>query len=94
MIAETSPRLLIVIVRGSNRDSLVSHLQDAGYGVTTFSSIGGFLRRHSTTLLVGVSADQVDAALKLIRTTCPTPPQADEHIATIFVLRAGKFELV
>ncbi|MCD4685849.1 MAG: cyclic-di-AMP receptor [Anaerolineae bacterium] len=94
MTTNDANKLLVVIVRGNTRETLISRLKDAGYRVTTFSSVGGFLRRHSTTLLVGLPADQVETALTMIRTTCPTPQGTDEHTATIFVLRAGQFVLV
>jgi uncharacterized protein YaaQ len=84
-------RLLLVILRGGSCDKLLSRLLEAHFVVTTFSSAGGFFRRQSTTLMIGVPQDQVEAALNLIRTTCPTPRGADEHQATVFVLNAGRF---
>ncbi|MBN1963288.1 MAG: cyclic-di-AMP receptor [Anaerolineae bacterium] len=86
-----STKLIIIILRGGGCDRLIHLLHDAQYAVTEFSSMGGFLRRGSTTLVLGVAPDRVEAALELIRTTCPTPPDADEHNATIFVLDAGQF---
>lgn len=83
-------KLIIVVVRSGDHDALLRHLLDAGFRVTEFSSLGGFLRRKSATLLVGVPAEQLGDALALIRQTCPTPPDADEHRATIFVLNAGQ----
>lgn len=83
-------KLIIVVVRSGDHDALLRHLLDAGFRVTEFSSLGGFLRRKSATLLVGVPAEQLGDALSLIRQTCPTPPGADEHRATIFVLNAGQ----
>lgn len=86
-----NPKLLLVILRGGSCDKLLSRLLDAHFAVTTFSSMGGFFRRQSTTLLIGVPNEHVEAALTLIRTTCPTARGADEHQATIFVLDAGRF---
>lgn len=87
----TDTRLLIVILRGHRVSKLRPHLLDAGFRVTEFSSLGGFLRQNSTTLLVGVAADEVEHALDLIRTHAPTPKGAPEHTATIFQLAAGQF---
>ncbi len=84
-------KLLIVIVRGNRAKKLTPHLLDAGFRVTEFSSLGGFLRHDSTTLLVGVSESRVEHALDLIRTHCPTPEGDAEHAATIFVLATGQF---
>ncbi|RPJ02467.1 MAG: hypothetical protein EHM39_01805 [Chloroflexi bacterium] len=81
-------KLILVVLRGADRDWLIQHLNDAGFRVTEFSSVGGFLRRRHTTLLIGVPADRVEPALAIIRQLCPTPPGADEHRATIFVMNA------
>ena len=68
----------------------MNQFNDAGFRVTEFSSIGGFLRHKYTTLIIGARPDQVEQALELIRKTCPTPSGAEEHNATIFVLNAGQ----
>lgn len=91
MSTSTPTKLLIVIVRGNRAKKLMPHLLDAKFRVTEFSSLGGFLRHHSTTLLVGVPENRVQQALELIRTHCPTPEGETEHAATIFVLAAGQF---
>ncbi|RPI92586.1 MAG: hypothetical protein EHM39_13490 [Chloroflexi bacterium] len=83
-------KLILVLLRG-NSDRLVHQLNDAGFRVTEFSSIGGFLRHKYTTLVIGVRQERVEPALELIRKACPTPPDAEEHNATIFVLNAGQF---
>ncbi len=83
-------KLILIILRGGDRDTLVHRLNDADFRVTEFSSMGGFLRRKSTTLLIGVPAERVEAALAIIRGTCPTLPGADEHRATIFVMNAAQ----
>jgi uncharacterized protein YaaQ len=83
-------KLIVVILRGPDRDRLLHRLNDANLRATEFASMGGFLRRKNTTLLIGLPADHVDKALAIIRETCPTPEGADEHRATIFVLNASQ----
>jgi uncharacterized protein YaaQ len=85
-----STKLLLVVMHGGC-GRLVDQLLEADYRVTQFSSVGGFLRRKHTTLLIGVPGHEVEKALTLIRAACPTPPDADEHNATLFVLDAGQF---
>ncbi|NDJ75367.1 MAG: hypothetical protein GYB65_03830 [Chloroflexi bacterium] len=83
-------KLILTILKGTDCEALIQHLTDAGFEATHFSSIGAFFRRKSSTLLIGVPADEVETALAIIRQHCPTPPDADEHNATIFVLSAGQ----
>jgi uncharacterized protein YaaQ len=85
-----STKLVLIILRGADRDKLVRRLHDADFRVIEFASMGGFLRRKNTTLLVGLPADRVEPALAIIRETCPTPPDADEHSATVFVMNIAQ----
>lgn len=87
-------KIILVILRGVDRVKLVHRLHDANYRVTEFATVGGFLRRKGATLLIGASADRTEEALAIIRETCPTPPGADEHCATIFVLNASQFATI
>lgn len=87
-------KLVLVIVKGGDRDDLLQALLEAEYRVTEIASVGGFFRRQSATLLIGAATEQVENVLTIIRTTCPTPPEADEHRATVFVLNADRFTIV
>jgi uncharacterized protein YaaQ len=84
-----SNKLILVILHDARCDPLIDRLLDAGYHVTTFSSIGAFFRRKHITLMIGCAAEKVEAALAIIRAMYQTPPDADEHYATIFVVDAG-----
>ena len=84
-------KLILVIMRGGSCEKLLNKLHDAEFRVTEVSSMGAFLRRRNTTLLIGLPADQVEHALELIRTTCVEPASSEEHNATIFVLGAEQF---
>jgi uncharacterized protein YaaQ len=85
-----STKLALIVLRGADRDRLVKRLHDADFHVIEFASMGGFLRRKNTTLLIGLPADRVETALAIVRETCPTPPGADEHRATIFVMNTSE----
>jgi uncharacterized protein YaaQ len=84
-------KIILVILHGSTCDKLSHQLIDAGFRVTEFSSTGGFLRRKSMTLIVGVAEEEVEKGLALIRSVCPSSENPDEHNATIFVLDAEQF---
>jgi uncharacterized protein YaaQ len=58
-------------------------LVEAHFRVTEFSSTGGFLRRGSTTLIIGVPATRLEEALSIVRGECATPAPAEEHTATV-----------
>lgn len=86
-----STKLVLVVLHGSSSDKLLHRLVDADYRVTEFASVGGFLRHKSYTLLIGIDSAQLEQVLNLIRETSPTPPGADQHTATVFVLEGEQF---
>lgn len=86
-------KLIFAIVRDSDADSVTEGLTSADFRVTRVASTGGVLRRGLTTLLIGVDADQVDAAIRVLHETC-TPASEGEKRATIFVVPVDRFEQI
>jgi uncharacterized protein YaaQ len=84
-------KLLLAIVSAEAVDPLTHSLVDNGFYVTQISSMGGFLRRGSATLVIGVDEAQVDDALALFRQVCEPLSHTDSHPATVFVLKASQF---
>ncbi|HLY28541.1 MAG TPA: cyclic-di-AMP receptor [Aggregatilineales bacterium] len=85
-------KLILAIIRDDAVDSVSHALVDRKYTVTQISTVGGFLRRGSTTLVVGVENDQVDEAMGVIRSACENLPHTEGHNpATVFVLNAADF---
>ena len=91
-------KLILAILRDDAVDSVSHALIDRKYTVTQISTAGGFLRRGSTTLVIGVDNDQVDEALTLIRGATEHLPRAEgrtesgsHNPATVFVLNAADF---
>ena len=68
-------KLIIAIVQDEDASRLISHLMDAGFGVTKLATTGGFLRAGNTTLLVGVYDDKFDSAMHVIEKVCKTRKQ-------------------
>jgi uncharacterized protein YaaQ len=62
--------LLIAVVQGQDASIAIETLIDEGIGVTRLSSIGGFLGRKSSTLLIGVDAEMVHKAIEILDSTC------------------------
>ncbi|NLX10197.1 MAG: hypothetical protein GXY36_11115 [Chloroflexi bacterium] len=86
-------KLILVVLRSGGCEKLNNRLLDEGYRVTEFASTGGFLRRGNTTLFIGVSDEQVEHVLALMREACTEMGEAaeGEHNATVFVLDARQF---
>lgn len=85
-------KLILAIVAADMIDVVSKALVQKNFPVTHISSVGGFLRRGSTTLVIGVDETQVEPVLATIRGVTPTTPRADKsHAVTVFVLNAGQF---
>lgn len=74
-------KLVLAVVEDDDAAVLMDALIEEGFSVTKLASTGGFLLRGNTTLLIGVSAEQVERVLHIIRRTCvrrrkllPQPP--------------------
>lgn len=65
-------KLIVAIVQDQDAPSLVDDLTEQEYRVTKLASTGGFLKSGNTTLLIGVSEEQVDGVLKVIEENCKT----------------------
>ena len=86
-------KLILAIVRDADSESVTQALTTADFRVTRVASTGGLLRRGMTTLLIGLEAEQVEAAIQLLRKTC-TPAAEGEKRATIFVVPVDRFEQI
>jgi len=62
--------LLIAVVQGQDANIAIEALTDEGIGVTRLSSVGGFLGRKSSTLLIGVNAEMAQQAFEILDKTC------------------------
>jgi uncharacterized protein YaaQ len=84
-------KLIIAILRDVDNEPVSHALTTAGFRVTLIASTGGFLRRGSTTLLIGVDDEQLENALGIIRTNCAPASEPGVKRATIFVLKVDQF---
>ena len=83
-------KLIISIIRASDSDAVTQALTAAEFRVTRVASTGGLLRRGVVTLLVGVEAERVAAAIALMREKC-APAGEDQKRATVFVVPVDDF---
>ncbi|MBK5252659.1 MAG: cyclic-di-AMP receptor [Peptostreptococcaceae bacterium] len=63
-------KMITVIIHDEDSKELLKKLNEKEFGVTKLASTGGFLRSGNTTLLIGVSKEQVDEVLEMIKVTC------------------------
>ena len=84
-------KMIIMIVKDSDADTLTQSLTSAEYRVTRVASTGGFLRSGFVTLLLGVDDDRVDSAIELMRGNLK-PSTGNEKRATLFVIPVERLE--
>jgi uncharacterized protein YaaQ len=65
-------RLMTVVVQEQDVDAAMHALKKSGIGSTRLASIGGFLGRRSSTLLIGLVAGQEEAIVNILRQNCRT----------------------
>ena len=83
-------KLIIAIVKDNDHEPVSRALTTSEFRATLIASTGGFLRRGSTTLLIGVEDERVEPALKVIRENC-TPDETGVKGATIFVVKIDDY---
>jgi uncharacterized protein YaaQ len=84
-------KLIIAILKDDDVENSVQALTSGNFRVTRVASTGGFFRKGSTTLLIGVDDDHVDAAIALLRANT-TAAGNDQKRATVFVVPVSRFE--
>jgi uncharacterized protein YaaQ len=78
-------QLLIAIVQNEDANNLQERLAALNFRMTRINTVGGFLVRGNSTLLIGVEDERMDEVLAALRATChtrrvfmnPMPPVAE-----------------
>ncbi len=79
-------KLIITIINDSDNDSVSQALISEDFRVTRIASTGGFFRKGSSTLMIGLSEERIDKAIEIIRNNTTSPNDPLEKRATIFVI--------
>jgi uncharacterized protein YaaQ len=87
-------KMIIAIIRDEDYSTILEALIQREFRVTRIASTGGFFRRGSTTMMIGVSSERVDQAISLIRDNCSPASPPDTRRATLFVLPVDNFQQV
>ncbi len=85
-------KLIIAILQEEDTANVSQALLEAGFRVTKIASTGGFLRKGSATILMGVAEERLEEALGLIREHCASPAEPAIKRGTVFVLPVERFE--
>lgn len=86
-------KLILAIVRDTDAEVMVSRLVAQGYRVTRIASSGGFLRKGSVTLVIGVEAEKVQSVIDLLKEVGGAV-EPGQHRVTLFVVNALRFEQI
>jgi uncharacterized protein YaaQ len=87
-------KMIIAILRDEDCDNITLALVNQEFRVTRIASTGGFFRRGSTTLMIGVSEERLEEAIQVIRNNCTAAPEPDTKRATLFVINVSYFEQI
>ena len=87
-------KLILTIISDNDADPVSQALILGGFRVTRIASTGGFFRRGSTTLMIGVADEQVNAAIDVLRKSVSPAPEAGMKRATLFVLNVEHFSQI
>ena len=60
-------KMIIAVLSGDDEAEVVRDLIENGYYVTVLNSTGGFLKRKSVTLMIGVAAERLPAAMEILK---------------------------
>jgi uncharacterized protein YaaQ len=86
-------KLILAVVRDIDTESVLNTLLEKGFRVTRLASTGGFLRRGSTTLMIGVDEGNEKDVIDIIKNAVGQP-DPDQHRVTLFVINATDFEQI
>jgi uncharacterized protein YaaQ len=84
-------KLIIAILHDDDYEAVSLSLLESNFRVTRIASTGGFLRRGSSTLMIGVTEERVDEAIDIIKKNTTQPDDAGTKRATLFVLNIDNF---
>lgn len=74
-------KMILAIVRGTDRYDTVSELNKNGFYVTVLSTTGGFLRQKSTTLLICTDEKKIDQAMDILKRVAGRRTETVYHAA-------------
>jgi uncharacterized protein YaaQ len=87
-------KMIIAIIGDHDNEAVSQGLIQSEFRVTRIASTGAFLRRGSSTLMIGVEDDKVDAAIGIIRDQTTSTGDTGVKRATLFVLNVEHYSQI
>lgn len=85
-------KMIIAVLKDSDSDAVTQGLTSSEFRVTRVASTGGFFKKGTVTLFVGVDDDKVDAAILVMKDK--TTPVSGEKRLTVFVVPVERYEQI
>lgn len=60
-------KMVFAVIAKQDEDMTVTALNEAGFFATKLSTVGGFLKKTNTSLLIGTDDDKVDHVLDILK---------------------------
>lgn len=60
-------KLIIAVLQGDDYENVIRGLTESGFYVTVLNSVGGFLKRRSVTIMVGLPEARLEEALGILK---------------------------
>ena len=64
---KSKKKLLLAVIQGDDYPDTVDDLNRSGFFATVLSSTGGFLKKRSMTLMIGVESHPVQGVLDILK---------------------------
>ena len=87
-------KLIIAILRDQDTEPVVQALITGGFRVTRIASTGGFLKRGSSTIMIGLDESQIDSAIQVIKENLAPSESQTTKKATLLVLQVAEFSQI
>lgn len=69
--------LMLAVIQSRDSENTIAALTEKGYYVTVLSTIGGFMKQKSTTLLIGMLSDEMEQVKSILREKAGTREEPD-----------------
>ena len=93
MSTEARNKLVLAILQGDDYADTVSELTHHGFFVTLLNTTDGFLRKKSTTVMIGVPSEQLGQVLEILKQCAGHRRQTVYHQSAAFH-QSGKIPTV